>query len=582
MKKITLCLCALFVLAVSNTFAQKLQIVAGKVDTARNYQHYLRGLTDANAKIFVAGKEFPVYWTGAFAAEVELAEGDNKVEIIAQRGDEQTKEELQIFFKRRERDISAPTQGFAIDRIEIFPSNTMIVTEGDAVRIRVKATPNSNVSWLNNVKLYELPVSETNGVAGIYQSTYIVQSGDKIFEKPLQAKLSNPNNKKQTVTKEVQAQISYLDKNTAPLMLRTKGELPYLNYGLGSDRLGGSKINHIVEDIVLKATGKIGNLYRVQLSKHYEAWIPDNCVEVISSGIFKPESLVSSWSARGDEKNKCDVLSVSLTCKLPYRTYHEINPSRIVVDIFGAVANTAWITQYPETLKEIKNLTYEQYEDDIFRIVIELENNHWGHKVEYRGSNLQITIKHQPKLTLNGLHVAIDAGHGGEAPGARGTTGCLEKDLNLKFNKMLQARLEAKGAKVSLTRDSDIDVGMSERILMLRRLNPDLLVSIHCNAGGSPFTGKGTSTYYRHIGFRPLSTAILSRLLELDVNNFGNIGSFNFALNSPTEFPNVLVETLFLSSPEDEAKILNADFQNNMIDKIVLGLEDFLNAQKQN
>jgi N-acetylmuramoyl-L-alanine amidase len=121
---------------------------------------------------------------------------------------------------------------------------------------------------------------------------------------------------------------------------------------------------------------------------------------------------------------------------------------------------------------------------------------------------------------------------------------------------------------------------MSERILNLRKINPDLLVSIHCNAGGSPFTGKGTSTYYRHTGFRPLSTAILKRLLELDVNNFGNIGSFNFALNSPTEYPNVLVETLFLSSPEDEAKILDENFQNNMIDKIMQGLQDFLNEQK--
>ena len=576
MKKIIISLCALFSLLANNILAQNLQIVSGKVDTARNSQHYFRGLTDADAKIFVAGKEFPVYWTGAFAAEVELVEGDNTVEIIAQRGTEKTTETLKIFYRKRE--TASATEGFAIDKIEIFPSNNMMVTEGDAVRIRVKATPDCEVTWLNNVKLYELPDTETNGIAGIYQSTYIVKNGDKIFEKPLQVKLSN---KKQTISKDVEAKISFFDKNTEPLMLRTKGELPYLNYGLGADRLGGSKIGHIVEGIVLQATGKVRDLYRVQLSKNYQAWIPESCVEIINSGIFKPESLVSSWTASGNAEKKCDVLSVSLTSKLPFRTFHEINPSRIVVDIFGAVANTAWITQHPETLKAIKNLTYEQIEDDIFRIVIELAHNHWGHKIEYRGSNLVVTVKHQPKLELNGLHVAIDAGHGGSSStGARGTTGCMEKDLNLKFVKMLQARLEAQGAKVSLTRAEDIDVGMSERMLTLRQINPDLLISMHCNAGGSPFTGKGTSTYYRHIGFRPLSTAILSRLLELDVNNFGNVGSFNFALSSPTEYPNVLVETVFLSSPEDEAKILDEDFQNNMIDKIVLGLQDFLKEQK--
>ena len=123
---------------------------------------------------------------------------------------------------------------------------------------------------------------------------------------------------------------------------------------------------------------------------------------------------------------------------------------------------------------------------------------------------------------------------------------------------------------------------MNDRLLLLRKADPDLLVSIHCNAGGSPFTGMGTSTYYRHIGFRPLSTAILSRVLTLGVNNFGNIGSFNFALSSPTEYPNVLVETLFMSSPEDEARLMDPEFRTDLVKQIVKGLEDFLRETKKN
>ena len=83
-------------------------------------------------------------------------------------------------------------------------------------------------------------------------------------------------------------------------------------------------------------------------------------------------------------------------------------------------------------------------------------------------------------------------------------------------------------------------------------------------------------TYYRHIGFRPLSTAILSRLLELNVQNAGNIGSFDFALNSPTEYPNVLIEGLFLSNLEDEAKLADKKFKKRFVKKIVKGIEDFL------
>jgi N-acetylmuramoyl-L-alanine amidase len=67
-------------------------------------------------------------------------------------------------------------------------------------------------------------------------------------------------------------------------------------------------------------------------------------------------------------------------------------------------------------------------------------------------------------------------------------------------------------------------------------------------------------------------------MLELGLKGFGNVGSFNFALNSPTEYPNALVETLFLSNPEDEMKMLDPDFRRQMADKIVLGIKDFVAA----
>ena len=74
---------------------------------------------------------------------------------------------------------------------------------------------------------------------------------------------------------------------------------------------------------------------------------------------------------------------------------------------------------------------------------------------------------------------------------------------------------------------------------------------------------------------------MLFRSLELGLNEYGNNGSFNFMLNSPTEYPNALIETLFLSNPEEEMKILDDDFQEKMVSKIVDGLKDFLNQCKQ-
>jgi N-acetylmuramoyl-L-alanine amidase len=65
-------------------------------------------------------------------------------------------------------------------------------------------------------------------------------------------------------------------------------------------------------------------------------------------------------------------------------------------------------------------------------------------------------------------------------------------------------------------------------------------------------------------------------MLELGLNEFGNVGSFNFALSQPTEFPSCLVEIAFLSNLDDEQKIINPDFQKNVAKKIHAGLQDWL------
>jgi len=67
---------------------------------------------------------------------------------------------------------------------------------------------------------------------------------------------------------------------------------------------------------------------------------------------------------------------------------------------------------------------------------------------------------------------------------------------------------------------------------------------------------KDISTYYKLTGFRPLSTSILSKMLDLKLDEFGNIGHFNFALNIPTDLPNCLVEIAFLSNEVDEKRIV--------------------------
>ena len=357
---------------------------------------------------------------------------------------------------------------------------------------------------------------------------------------------------------------------------RTTGQLPYLEYGLGDDRLGGAKMGYLDTNVLMQVIDSFNNDYKVKLSAQHVAYLPKLNFSPDTAYKPAPYFLSSSFRVWGDEKY--DYVSLALPERLPYKSVQQINPARIVVDVYGATTNTNWITQL-KTAKEVKNVWYEQPEDDVLRVFIELKNNaHWGYFMYYTKNALQVRIKRQPeKLKIKDLVIAVDAGHGGPgSTGARGTvSGILEKDYTLKMAQQLQKKLERKGATVYMTRTDDSDVTMIDRTLALRQLDPHLMISIHLNSSGNA-TAKGTSTYYRYIGFRPLSQTILDRMLDLGLNNFGNIGGFNFSLSGPTEYPNCLVEVAFLSNAEDEKRILDEKFHEDVADQIYKGIKDWL------
>lgn len=369
---------------------------------------------------------------------------------------------------------------------------------------------------------------------------------------------------------------SYSQNNSPNFFyVRTTDSLPFLKYGIGEDRLGGAKMTYLDSNVLLKVVDSFKTDYKVQLSQLHSAWIGKNNVKRTDT-ITSFQHLTDNWKVSGDSLS--DFITIQLDEKLPYTSRMEIDPSRIVVDIFGATSNTNWITQL-DSAKEIKNIWYEQPEDDLMRIFIELKHNQlWGYSIFYDTTNkLTIRVKRQrDSVKLKDLTIAIDAGHGGTNIGATGSKKDIrEKDYTLLIAKDVQNILQQKKAKVIMTRVSDTTLSMYERITFLKQQNPDLLISIHLNSSDRD-TVQGVSTYYRYIGFRPLSVAILQSLLQTGLHEFGNVGSFNFALNGPTDYPNCLVEVAFLSNKEDESRILNGEFRVEVAKKIEEGIESFL------
>ena len=361
---------------------------------------------------------------------------------------------------------------------------------------------------------------------------------------------------------------------------KTTGNNPYLEYGLGTDRLGGAKMTFLDTGIIMKVTDSTLMSYKVQLSGNHSAYLPKSSFTADSTLQIKDYHLAGSMLINGDS---CyDYAILSLDERLPYRSIQQINPSRIVVDVFGAASNTNWITQR-NSAKEIKNIYYEQTEDDVYRFTIELkQQQHWGYSIYYEGKRLVVKIKPQPEeLYLKKMKVAIDAGHGGDNTGAKGKkTGILEKDYNLLIAKELEKELYKNHAVVFMTRTKDTTLSMAERLDMIKQAEPDFLISIHLNSS-SKDSVNGVSTYYRYIGFRPLTQYVQQNMLELGLGDFGNVGGFNFSLSGPTEYPNCLVEVAFLSNTEDEKRILDPEFRKDVAEKITAGIKDWLKACRE-
>ena len=130
-----------------------------------------------------------------------------------------------------------------------------------------------------------------------------------------------------------------------------------------------------------------------------------------------------------------------------------------------------------------------------------------------------------------------------------------------------------------MTREMDTTYDNKDRILFFQQQKPDLLISLHFNSSANQQV-RGVSTYYKHIGFRPLTQYVLNRMLELNLNEFGNIGHFNFALNAPTDFPNCLVEIAFLSNEDDERMVVQPGFKSAVAQKIYSGINDWIKSLK--
>ena len=219
--------------------------------------------------------------------------------------------------------------------------------------------------------------------------------------------------------------------------------------------------------------------------------------------------------------------------------------------------------------------------------------------------------------------IAIDAGHGGEDSGARGRHGTREKDVTLAIARVLKARIDQEpNMRAAMVRDGDYFVELKERVNKSQRVRADLFVSIHADAwvrpdarGSSVFalSERGaTSTAARILAQREnesdliggvnlnrrdpvlkrvildlsltatindslkLGKAVLSELGDVNALHKASVEQAGFAVLKAPETPSILVETAFISNPDEEMRLKDSAYQEKMALAILGGIKRYL------
>ena len=173
----------------------------------------------------------------------------------------------------------------------------------------------------------------------------------------------------------------------------------------------------------------------------------------------------------------------------------------------------------------------------------------------------------------------LDPGHGGPSTGAIGPTGVTEKEVNLTQARLMREVLERAGFRVLMTRDSDVDVDLYERVRIAYRAKADAFISVHHNATAAhtdPRNVRHISTYaWNAIGLQ-LARALHPKLAAVTPIADRGVMAASFAVCRNPAIPSCLLELDFINCPEGEEAIQRPEQQRRVAEALLEGIRAWL------
>ena len=399
------------------------------------------------------------------------------------------------------------------------------------------------------------------------------------------------------------------------------GSLVNVRKGPGT---GNALVGQVARGDELPVLGQDGDWYQIKLANGSNGWVAGWLVslkdavppEQVQTPVQNPvenqnPQPVNVDASRGGEDRKPEGGSgkaLSLQVKetdghtsavvvadvpFEYEAFFLSGPDRLVLDLKGiAKGDLPAVTEInSKTVKQIRVGQYQR-EPDITRLVFDLLGGA-QYVTTHSGDKKSISIEtYIPTISgsYKGTTIVIDAGHGKPDPGAIGQNGLLEKDVTFDIAKRVKKLLEAKGAKVIMTRTGDYEIGLEERANKANKAGADLFVSIHVNAHTDPSIG-GTMTYIhngngtaaeatRYQESNRLARYIQAELVKKLGLRDGGVRSANFVVLRQTSMPAVLTELAFISNHDEEKLMQTDNFRNKSAEAIVNGIGYYISDKK--
>ncbi len=327
-------------------------------------------------------------------------------------------------------------------------------------------------------------------------------------------------------------------------------------------------------------------------------------------------------------------ISLSLSAKVAYRMVTASHPSRIALTLRHARVGAALalpppqgivtgVTAHPRPNGDLRltillarsmpaHLNWEAAATSVPTLVMRLDS----------GARRQVRAAHAPADSGRDIVIAVDAGHGGEDPGATGHAGVHEKDVVLAIARALARRIDSEpGMRAVLTRDRDEFLTLRERIRRARAANADLFVSVHADSiansavsGSSVYVlseGGATSEAARWLAEREnaadlkggvsladkgdrlasvlldlsqsatisastvAAQSVLGALEGVGLVRKAQVQEARFVVLKSPDIPSMLVETAYISNPAEERRLRNPAQQAALADALFTGLRSY-------